>query len=616
MAGIAGIISLRDRSVSELDKFVFSRMMSALKNYDDQVGKSYNDESIFCANALPVSTKHNERFVVNKQLGIVSAVDGFIHIAEDLKTKLRDENSLPSSFSEYELIPYLYKKYGPQTACHITGSFNLFCYDLNTGKTLVTNDRFGFLPLYCYRGDSFFVFGSKIECILASGLCKQIDFDRVTITEHLFFNYPLSENTYIKGIETLSNATTLTIGHNAIKQDKYWSIGDDFTQYGLSAKDSFDLVDSSLHHAIEKTASTTEGKLNFSLTGGWDSRVVLAYLLPEYLDRLHCYSFGARDSDDIQIPLMMAGKEKLNYTPFILDDRYLRDSFLPAARKTIELSGGTRNFKRAHYLYAIQKLGLISDTLITGIFGDEVLKVGRPQGGAVLSKHTIAMIDHDFDTDDVIAEYARSQLSSLPGYSDKAVVDEFSYRISELKHQFNDYSTLSEKYIALRFEINLRKYFGNEASSYNDYVYCHSPFIDYGFLKEWLKTKYAGQRFEFSSSDLKTKKQSSDLYTKLVMRRYPALAHYPSSRGYSMSDTWTLVGRSKVLFRKYIRRTDSPKDGFNTSATEELFESMLKKEITRSDCPIDLSFLENGSTIKTDALSLAYWMHQVRKKYL
>lgn len=144
MAGIAGIISFGDKCISELDKSVFSSIKSALRVDNVQVGTSYSDESIFCAIALPVSSKLNDRFVLNKQIGVLSAVDGYIHISEDLKASLCKDYALSETISEYEMIPYLYNKIGHQTACHLTGSFNLFCYNINTKKVMIANDRLGF----------------------------------------------------------------------------------------------------------------------------------------------------------------------------------------------------------------------------------------------------------------------------------------------------------------------------------------------------------------------------------------------------------------------------------------------------------------------------------------
>ena len=100
---------------------------------------------------------------------------------------------------------------------------------------------------------------------------------------------------------------------------------------------------------MDKITTQSNKKLNMTLTGGWDSRVVLSKLLPDQNKRLNLYSFGAEDADDILIPKYIAKREHLKYTSYVLDQAYLDNDFLPQAKRTIELSRATRNYKRTHY---------------------------------------------------------------------------------------------------------------------------------------------------------------------------------------------------------------------------------------------------------------------------
>jgi hypothetical protein len=108
--------------------------------------------------------------------------------------------------------------------------------------------------------------------------------------------------------------------------------------------------------------------------------------MPDYRDQLYCYSFGSLDSLDIIVPQLITKAENLQYTPYILDNQYLERNFLTEAKSTIELSSGTRNYKRTHYIYTIKNLAIHSKYLLTGIFGDEVLKYGRPKSGTVINE--------------------------------------------------------------------------------------------------------------------------------------------------------------------------------------------------------------------------------------
>lgn len=475
------------------------------------------------------------------------------------------------------------------------------------------NDRLGFLPLYYYESDSYFIFASKIEAILNSGLLPSIKPDATTIAEHLFFNYPISDHTYIENIQTLSNAEFFKITQNNTIREKYWSISEFYDFAPVNKQESFHLLDEGLKHAVGKAISHCENKINLSLTGGWDSRVVLSYLLPQYKTKLNIYSFGAEQSDDILIPQQIARAESLEYTPYILDQHYLDHFFIPNALKTIGLSNGTRNYKRTHYLYAVQQIAEISNFLVTGIFGDEVFKVARPLDGEVLSQNTIDLLQSDFDLDETINKFSNSLILNHLNVNQNKLIEAFGERLTFLKNRMKGFESISRKYYSFRFEYNLRKYFGNEANSYNDFVFCFSPFIDYDFLKDFARTKYFGIHYPFGSNGIRLKKQSTQLYHDIVQENYKPLVVYNSARGYSMKDANIVLGNLKIVSKKYFGKNKNA-DGFNTRPTDVLFRSSLNSQELKPGIfnPLERTI---NSKINPDFLSLFYWLGAVEERY-
>jgi hypothetical protein len=372
-------------------------------------------------------------------------------------------------------------------------------------------------------------------------------------------------------------------------------------------------MDEGLMHAVNKAINRSDDKMNVSLTGGWDSRVVLSYLLPQYKNRLHAYSFGAANSDDILIPQRIAGAEGLDYTPYILDQDYLDNSFLIDALKTIEFSSGARNYKRTHYLYAVKKIAEISDVLVTGIFGDEVFKVGRPGSGAVLSQNMIDLLASDFDIDGTLRKFSGSFIPHCLNDDHKKLTEAFGARLEALKLKMEAFESISQKYYSIRFEYNLRKYFGSETNSYNDFVFCFSPFIDRDFLENFAHTQYFGIHYPFNADSICLKKQSTQLYHDIVKANYPPLTAYKSARGYSMKDATTLLGNIKILQQKYFKKRKAV-DAFNTKPADTLFSAFLKTKRINSET---LKMPDNDLVISnhSDLLSLIYWLGLVENKY-
>jgi hypothetical protein len=135
-----------------------------------------------------------------------------------------------------------------------------FFFDNKTKETLLVNDRLGYLPLYYYDGNDYFLFASKIESLLASKLIPDIFFDEVTMAEHLFFHYPLSDHTYIKNIFTLPDASNLCIKDEKLIIDRYWDIEELFGIHSLGGKDSIEIIDNALRYAKTEIVITLKNK--------------------------------------------------------------------------------------------------------------------------------------------------------------------------------------------------------------------------------------------------------------------------------------------------------------------------------------------------------------------
>ena len=612
MAGIAGII---DKSVdlgSDTLQRSLALMMLKMSNSDLQLSHKFATDHVCFGNSVPTSRSINDHYQQNDQLGIFAVIDGLVFVGSQVRSTLVHHFDFEHNASDYSLLPYLYRFYGQDFIHHITGWHNIFIYDEYENESLLINDRLGFLPLYYYDSEAYFIFAAKIEAILCSGLLPSISSDPVTIAEHLFFNYPLSDHTYIKDIHTLSNAESIKISRHHTAKKKYWSISELF-DFKLAGKiESLELMDQGLKQAIAKIISRHD-KVNLSLTGGWDSRVVLSYFLPEYRDILNTYSFGAEGAPDIIIPRQIVQAEKFSYTPYILDQDYLDKSFINNAVKTIDLSGGTRNYLRTHYLYAVQNVATTSDILVTGIFGDEVFKVAQAIGGEVISQNLIDILQDDFGWEQKIKELASSELLACLNVNKDRLLEGLSSRLQTLRDRMKEFENIGQKYYSFRFEYNLRKYFGNEANSYNDFVFCFSPFIDYDFLTSLAQTRYFGNHYQFNSISMILKRQSTRLYYDLVRKNHSSLVEYNTSRGYSMKEAGSLMGNLRIILKNYFHKKKE-NDDFNTRPTNNLFLNFLKRQELN---PSMFSHLEDilNKQVNPNILSLFYWLGRIEQKY-
>ena len=610
MSGICGIIN-KSNDNSTVDFFNSLKLMvgklGCLPSQPFALGQTGN---VYWANVSLINDIENSNYIHNQDFDITCIIDGLVYVDAKIRTLIQNKYPVKSDSSDKALIPYLYKEYGAEFIAHLTGWYNLFLVDKNSSSAVLINDRLGYLPLFYYEDERVLLFASKIEAIIATGLLPTIEFDVVSITEHLFFNYVLSDHTFIKKIKTLNGASRIIVNKAVVTKDNYWHFRELLADKQGCRKDGLAQLDAGLKKAFSKPLNSISSKVNLSLTGGWDSRLVLSYLMP-LKDKLHLYSFGATNSPDISIPETIALQEGLAYTPYLLNEAYLETQFHKNAQNTILLSNGTRNFKRTHYLYAIEQVSQHANTIISGIFGDEVLKIAGAKPGDVISKNALDFIGSNFDVEKSVATYRSSELWQFIAF-EQSYLDEFRSRLNAVSNDVSAYLTLNQKYYHFRFMINLRKYFGAEANSYNDYCYNFSPFIDYDFLTAYFKSYYCGTFYPFNNNSLKVKRQTTILYAKLIECNYKKLLHYQTDRGYSMVDTLSFKGMVNIIIKHFIQKK-SHNDSYNTLSTVPRFKEIVTlAQDGDALLPLSEKVLDTNNK---DLISIYYWLQCVSFTY-
>ena len=462
-------------------------------------------------------------------------------------------------------LPEFYLQHGRDIVKRLTGWYNVFLHDKERKCCLLFNSRFGMLPLFVYENDDLFIFCSKITG-LAVSKAFEVEWDKVCQLEHTIFNYPLSEHTFLKRVQTLSPATlyTLFTDQSICKAEKYWQFDRLLGIPTLPQKESIELIDATMDQVVRKvTASPIPYGL--SLTGGWDGRLVLAYFLKNTTEHFTLYSFGAEDSTDISIPALISGQLKLPYRPFILDDEYVVSHFPSSARDTIWKSSGYRNYLRSHYLYTMRRLSDETECVLSGNCGSNVLKFSEIVPGAVLSAPLIELIQTSFLPDCIVKEIDKYRSILTLSEND---IDEFHHRVTAVGNEASRFGKdLSRIYFYILLMKVERKFFGFELSSYNDYVYNYSPFIDFEFIDALSRTILWGANHPFNSHSHKLKVQSFDLYKSLIMANYPKLCAFKTDRGATFHQLNRVDGKIFLYIKRNFSKllASQSKDPFNTS---------------------------------------------------
>ncbi len=231
------------------------------------------------------------------------------------------------------------------------------------------------------------------------------------------------------------------------------------------------------------------------------------------------------------------------------------------------------------------------------------MKIAGPSAGNVVTKNIIDYISSGFNVSTL--ELAIEQNVIANKFLENSTIDELSARMGILKNGIDSRDS-ARNFYRFRFTQNLRKYFGQEANSYNDHVLTYSPFVDIEFLTSYFRGHFCGIYYPFNSGSLKLKFETTKLYSDLVIRNFEPLIGYPTNRGYTMKDSRSICGNLKIYI-KNIHRGKKNQDEFNTAKTDEIFGSFLNGTSETIHKNKYSALLEGG----TKELSLYYWINKV-----
>jgi asparagine synthase (glutamine-hydrolysing) len=227
--------------------------------------------------------------------------------------------------------------------------------------------------VFVHRGKDAFYFASEAKALLA-GLPETREFDPKGLVELMSCGCTLGDQSLFKGIEVLPGGSLVVFASGKlIRRGRYFDRTSWETQNALSDAEFTSHVLDILPKVSKKYASsrTTVG---VSLTGGFDSRMVIACLNPEP-GSLPCYSFGSmyRDTFDVKVGRQVAGACGQPHHVLTLGKDFV-SKLSEYLEKAVFLSDGYLGLSGAAELYANSLAREIAPVRLTGNWGSELLR--------------------------------------------------------------------------------------------------------------------------------------------------------------------------------------------------------------------------------------------------
>ncbi len=301
--------------------------------------------------------------------------DGFIHETDEEIVIELGMNFSDASVDEKSLI--LRDGRGDQVNDIIDGEAALIHISKHSDRITVVTDHFGLFPIYFYQDDGYLILSTDLMGVLATRPDLRTELDEQSVVEFVSCHFILENRTLFKDVLRLDEGTITVFqpANQGKEQEEWLKIPTHHEERDL--KSWIRIVSEKFQNSLRKRLTRTSGMF---LSGGMDSRVILAAIPKEIRQEMQAISFGVEGADDTRIALKVAKRFGINLVHLVLDIPIFRDNFM----KHVWMSAGISNHMVAPIAAAVAMLDI--DRIFDGFAGDAQFGGGFHDQTLILDK--------------------------------------------------------------------------------------------------------------------------------------------------------------------------------------------------------------------------------------
>ena len=267
-----------------------------------------------------------------------------------------------------------YRSVGASFVQDLNGLFAGVLVDRSAGLALLFNDRYGAQRIYWHREGGLTFFASEAKALLAV-LPHLRAFDDAGLRDFLRYGSTLEGRTLFRGISTLPGATLWRIrgAEGRVESSRYFDSRLWEAQLPL-CPDGFMQEFSSTFRRILPAYLTSASQIGISITGGLDTRMIMACLPAGRVPSIsYTYAGEAGETLDCRIGARVASLRGMRHCVLRIGHDFLRD-YRSHLDRTVFLTDGAAGALQAHEIYFSALARQLAPIRLTGNFGSEVLR--------------------------------------------------------------------------------------------------------------------------------------------------------------------------------------------------------------------------------------------------
>ena len=224
MCGIAGIVSLNNEKIHDLDRKLeaMGKLIAHRGPDDNNIWQNKNGTVGFAHRRLSIidlSAQAAQPMIADN--GSVITYNGEVYNYPELMEEMSGAWSF-GSVSDTETILAAYQQFGHDCVDHLRGMFAFAIWDERKNEVFCARDRFGIKPFYYTVQKNNLYFASEIKALLP--FLDSIETDKEAFSEYITFQYTISRKTLFKEIEQLLPGENMSIKGGKATVSRYWDV--------------------------------------------------------------------------------------------------------------------------------------------------------------------------------------------------------------------------------------------------------------------------------------------------------------------------------------------------------------------------------------------------------
>jgi len=255
----------------------------------------------------------------------------------------------------------------------LNGRFHGLLTNRKEGTAVLFNDRYGMHRIYYHESKNALYFGAEAKAILA----VRPELRRMnpgSLAEFVTYGSVLENRTLFDGISVLPSASAWVFRDGSLNRKASYFDPQEWEQQEKLDTESYYRELRQVFARNVPRYFDGEERIAMSLTGGLDTRMILAWQKP-CPGSLPCYTFGSmlHENQDVRIARRVAKICNQPHQVITAGREFLSD-FPHYAERTVYLTDGCADVSRAPDLYLNEQAREIAPVRMTGNYGGEVLR--------------------------------------------------------------------------------------------------------------------------------------------------------------------------------------------------------------------------------------------------